>query len=260
VVNPDGKFMPGRFDFHGRTVLVTGGGRGIGLEMTRQLAAKGARVVVVGRDADALAAVTAELGDAVATRQADLGAPGAVPLLAAWMRESHPDCSVLVNNAAIMHHLDLTTHSLDRLDAIDAEVAINVTAPLQLAVAMLPLLRTHRSAAVVNVTSGLAIAPKREAAVYCATKAALRSFTRSLRDQCRASGLPIQVSEAVMTLVDTTLSRPGAVRKYPPARAAADLIAGVERGQDEIWIEKTKLLRVVHRLSPGLAYRIMRDR
>ena len=63
-----------------------------------------------------------------------------------------------------------------------------------------------------------------------------------------------------MTLVDTTLSRPGTVRKYPPSRAAADLIAGVERGLEEIWIEKTKLLRLVHRLSPPVAYRIMRDR
>lgn len=252
--------MPRTFDFHGRKVLVTGGARGIGLEMSRQLVAKGASVIAVGRNADALAAVADELGNAVATRQADLSQPGAVPALTAWIRESHRDCSVLVNNAAIMHHLDLTRDGLHRLDAIGDEVDTNLTAPMRLAVALLPVLRAHPSAAIVNVTSGLAIAPKRAAAVYCATKAALRSFTRSLRDQCRAAGLPIQVSEAVMTLVDTTLSRPGAVRKYPPARAAADVIAGVERGRDEIWIEKTRMLRVVHRLSPALAYRIMRDR
>lgn len=124
---------------------------------------------------------------------------------------------------------------------------------------MLPILSTRPSAAIVNVTSGLAIAPKRDAAVYCATKAGLRSFTRALRDQCRSAGLPIHVSEAVMTLVDTALSRPGP-NKYPPARAAADVLAGLEKRRDEIWIEKTKALRVIFRISPPLAYRIMRGR
>ena len=252
--------MRNTFDFRGRKVLVTGGARGIGLEFTRQLVAKGASVVAVGRDAATLDALQAELGAAVATHRLDLSEPGAVHALAAWVLEEHADCSALVNNAAIMHHLDLTRDSLDRLGAIETEIATNITAPLQLAVAMLPALRVHRSAAIVNITSGLAIAPKRDAAVYCATKAALRSFTRSLRDQCRAADLPIQVSEAVMTLVDTTLSRRAPVRKYPPSRAAADVIAGVERGLEEIWIEKTRLLRVVHRLSPNLAYRIMRGR
>lgn len=248
------------FSFRDRTVLVTGGARGIGLEITRQLVDKGARVVAVGRDAATLAALEAELGAPVVTRQADLGLPGAAQELAAWIGENHPACSVLVNNAAIMHHVDLTRDSLDRLGAIDAEIATNMTAPFQLAVAMLPVLRGHPTAAIVNVTSGLAIAPKRDAAVYCATKAALRSFTRSLRDQCRAAGLRIQVTEAVMTLVDTTLSRAAPVRKYPPAMAAADVIAGVERGREEIWVEKTWLLHAMHRLSPSLAYRMMRGR
>ncbi len=248
----------------GKVALVTGGSRGLGAATVRLLAEQGADVAFTYVSSEKRAqAVVDEVrgkGAKAVAFKSDQADTSRAPALIDEVVAHFGGLDILVNNAAIMHHLDLTTHSLDRLDAIDAEVAINVTAPLQLAVAMLPLLRTHRSAAVVNVTSGLAIAPKREAAVYCATKAALRSFTRSLRDQCRASGLPIQVSEAVMTLVDTTLSRPGAVRKYPPARAAADLIAGVERGQDEIWIEKTKLLRVVHRLSPGLAYRIMRDR
>ncbi len=252
--------MRDNFDFNNKTVLVTGGARGIGLELSRQLVAKGAHVIAVGRDAASLDALAMQFHGSVTIMQADLGTPGSARALSHWVRETRPECSVLINNAAIMHHTDLTVDSPARLAAISAEITVNLTAPLQLSVAMLPVLSAHHASAVVNITSGLAIAPKREAAVYCASKAALRSFTRSLRDQCRASKLPIQVSEAVMTLVDTTLSRAGSFRKYPPARAAADVIAGVERGLDEIWIEKTRLLRIVHRLWPELAYRIMRDR
>lgn len=248
------------FDFDTRTVLITGGARGIGLELSRQLVARGAHVIAVGRDAASLNALAMELNGSVTVMQADLGAPGGVEALSHWLRETHPQCSVLINNAAIMHHDDLTADVPARLDAIAAEISVNLAAPLQLSVAMLPVLKAHPASAIVNITSGLAIAPKRGAAVYCATKAALRSFTRSLRDQCRAARLPVQVTEAVMTVVDTTLSRAGSFRKYPPARAAADVISGVERGLDEIWIEKTRLLRLVHRLSPDLAYRIMRDR
>jgi uncharacterized oxidoreductase len=252
--------MRNSFDFRDRAVLVTGGARGIGLELSRQLTARSAFVISVGRDASALAALERELSGAVVTKQADLSLPGSAETLSQWVQDNYPNCSVVINNAAIMHHHDLTKDSLARLDAIETEISTNITAPLQLSVAMLPVLRAHPSSAIVNITSGLAIAPKRDAAVYCATKAALRSFTRSLRDQCRVSGLPIQVTEAIMTLVDTTLSRPAPVRKYPPARAAADVIAGVERGMEEIWNEKTRLLHLLHRLSPQLAYRIMRDR
>lgn len=252
--------MRNDFDFNNKTVLVTGGARGIGLELSRQLVAKGAHVIAVGRDAASLDALARQFHGSVTIMQADLGAPGSVEALSQWVRQTRPQCSVLINNAAIMHHTDLTLDNPSRLDAISTEIAVNLTAPLQLSVAMLPVLSAHPSSAIVNVTSGLAIAPKRAAAVYCATKAALRSFTRSLRYQCRAAKLPIQVSEAIMTVVDTTLSPAGSFRKYPPARAAADVISGVERGLDEIWIEKTRLLRLVNRLSPELACRIMRDR
>jgi uncharacterized oxidoreductase len=252
--------MRATFSFRDRTVLVTGGARGIGLELSRQLVDRGARIIAVGRDETSLASIESELGPLVATKQADLGVPGTAERLASWVADRHPDCSVLINNAAIMHHLDLTRDSLARLGAIDTEIAVNMTAPFQLSVAMLPVLRAHASAAIVNITSGLAIAPKRDAAVYCATKAALRSFTRSLRDQCEAAALDIQVTEAVMTLVDTTLSRAAPVHKYPPAMAAADVISGVERGLAEIWVEKTWLLHAMHRVAPGLAYRMMRGR
>jgi uncharacterized oxidoreductase len=251
--------MANRFDFSGRKVLLTGGARGIGLEMTRLLVARGARVIAVGRDADALAALEKAHPGRVETIAADLSQSGGAKAVIDWLAGGHADCSALINNAAIMNHFELTHPSPAWPDEISAEIATNLTAPLKLCVAALPVLAAHSSAAIVNITTGLAIAPKRDAPVYCATKAGLRSFTRSLRDQCNHDRLPIQVSEVVMTLVDTTLSS-AAPKKYPPERAAADTIRGIERGKAEIWIEKTRALRILHRLSPALAYRIMRNR
>jgi uncharacterized oxidoreductase len=248
------------FDLAGRTILVTGGSRGIGLETVRQLLARGNSVLVTARDIaplDDLAEAHPGRLDAFA---ADLGTTGGVRALADWVATRHPGCSVVINNAAIMIHQDLASAPPAFPDDIAREIAVNLAAPAQLVTALLPLLSRQPSAAIVNVTSGLAIAPKRDAAVYCATKAGLRSFTRALRDQCEAAGRQILVSEVVMTLVDTGLSRPSTIRKYPPARAAADLLRGLEGGKKEIWIEKTRALRVLHRISPALAYAIMRGR
>ncbi len=250
---------PKRFDFSGRTVLLTGGARGIGRELTRLLVGRGARLITVGRDTDMLRQLEAAHPGSVATFTADLAVAGQVQSVIDWLSSEHRDCSVLINNAAIMNHCELTRPSPDRDEEIATEIAINLTAPIRLATAALPILRAHSSAAIVNITSGLAIAPKRNAAVYCATKAGLRSFTRALRDQCRHDRLPIQVSEVVMTLVETTLST-DAPGRYPPERAAMDTLRGLERGKPEVWIEKARLLRIIHRLSPALAYAIMRDR
>ncbi|WBU53028.1 SDR family oxidoreductase [Paracoccus sp. SCSIO 75233] len=251
--------MSAKFDLKGRKMLLTGATRGIGLMLTRDLAGRGATVLAVARDADGLERLRQSERAVAGIRAVDLASNGTALAVRDWVTSEHPDCSVLINNAAIMLHDDLTEGASRHMDHIAVEIATNLTAPLQLSVAMLPLLARNGPAAILNVTSGLAIAPKRRAAVYCTTKAGLRSFTRSLRDQCRHQGLPVQVSEVVMTLVDTTLTKAEARRKYPPESAARDLLDGLERGLDEIWIEKTRLLRMVHRLSPALAYRIMRD-
>lgn len=215
----------------GRTILVTGASRGIGAELAAQLTRKGATVIGVARqnfEAPGVHAIPI-----------DLGAPGAARDLASRIARDFPACSGLIANAAIMEHTDLTRGGHDA--CIANEVAINLVSPMQLAVAMLPQLSANALGFINFVTSGLAIAPRAEAAVYCATKAGLRSFARSLRNQCHDASLPVHVSETVMTLVETTLSR-DAPGRCEPARAAAELLAGIEKGRDEIWIERTRFL------------------
>lgn len=238
-----------------RKILLTGATRGIGRQMLDILCENGAHVLAVARSETALVQLERAYPGQVSTLAADLSEPDMPRAIAHWVADQHPDCSVLINNAAIMIHTDLTDGAARHEEAIEREVEVNLIAPMQLAVLMMPVLRRQRTAAIVNVTSGLAISPIANAAVYCATKAGLRQFSKALRAQCAGSG--ITVHEAVMTLVDTSLSLGDPAGKLPPRAAAQAVLRGVEAGQSEIWIERTRLLRLVWRLSPALADRIM---
>lgn len=239
----------------GVKVLVTGGTRGIGAAMVEQLLAKGCTVLVVARASAALEAYGTREGMDIL--EADLADPDMPRAVANWVADAHPDCAVLINNAAVMEHTFLTRNAPAKMDALAREVALNLTAPMQLSALLLPVLARQPNAAIVNVTSGLALAPIPNAASYCATKAGLGMFTKALRLQCRAEGWPVQLTEAMMTLVDTTLSEGDPARKYPPERAAADVIAGVEAGRKIVYIEKVKILHRLWRLSPALAEWLM---
>ncbi|GAA3866579.1 SDR family oxidoreductase [Celeribacter arenosi] len=239
----------------GKKILVTGGTRGIGAALVDGLLEKGCEVLVVARDEAALAKLAEREG--VSTLAADLAEPDTPRIIARWVADEHSDCAGLINNAAIMDHTFLTRSPLTKLDRIEREVTINLIAPIQLTAALLPVLSAQPEAVIVNITSGLALSPIPNAATYCATKAGLSIFTKALRYQVVAEGWNIQLSEAMMTLVDTSLSEGDPLRKYAPAAAARDVLRGVEKGKKVIYIEKVKLLHRIWRISPAIADRIM---
>ncbi len=244
----------------GRTILVTGGTRGIGRELTRQLVARGAQVVAAGRDRDHLAALAAELGDRVTPRAVDLADPDAVDTLIDEVTDRHPTLSLVINNAGIQTLTDFLSDDPQTLrPALRREVAVNLDAVIALSTGLLPHLRRQTSAAIVNITTGLALAPKRSAPVYCATKAGVRTFTRALRYQCQDTAPHVRVIDAVMTLVDTDMTHGRGRGKISTSQAAAAVIDGMHGGSDEIYIGRVKLLRTIMRLSPTLGYRILRN-
>lgn len=110
-----------------------------------------------------------------------------------------------------------------------------------------------------NVSSGLALAPKASAPVYCATKAAVRSFTKALRYQCEDAAPNVAVVEAIMALVDTDMTQGRGARKMSAHDAAAEVVRGLQRGAPEIWVGRTRLLKTLLRLAPGVAERMMRN-
>jgi len=235
-------------DLTGKTVLLTGGSAGIGREIARQLRAKGAHAILTGRDPARLEAMRAEGFEVL---PADLSNVAGVDALVVTIGNRSID--VLINNAGQLIDHDFRKGAPDA-DAADEGIYANLTAPIRLITALVPRLRTRPQAAIVNVTSGLAIAPAARQPVYCATKAGLRFYTLALREQLK--GTSVKVIEALPPVVDTQMNDGNPMKKMSAEECARQIIAAIEQGRDEANIGMTRALRIVESLAPSLARRM----
>ena len=233
----------------GKTILVTGGTDGIGAQLIRQLRDNGATVITQGRNADRVAATRADGFEVI---QADLSSPAGVDALLAGLKDRPID--VLVNNAGAGVDHDFREAAPD-LAASDATIFLNLNAPIRLISALMPMLKSRPEAMIVNVTSGLAIAPRAGGPVYCATKAALRSYSQALRYQLKDTS--VHVLEALPPVVETKLTVGLGAKKMAPDECARQIVTGMERNADEANVGMVKLVQVVHSISPALARKIM---
>lgn len=232
--------------------IVTGATSGIGLALARQLASAGVHVIAIGRNGEALQALAAQ-SRRVTPLVADLGDIDRLPALVASIVADHPDVGCLINNAGIQHDLRCDDARCSAA-LVRKEVDVNLVAPIVLAQQLLPHLQGRPGACIVNVTSALAYAPKRTAAVYSATKAGLHLFTRALRLQVPGT---VRVVEAVMPLVDTPMTAGRGRGKLPAAEAARQLIEGLRAGRQEILIGPARWLPWLQRWAPALLARLL---
>ena len=193
----------------GRTILVTGGASGIGKAMAETLHGAGARVVIAGRRAEALAAVVAA-NPGMASAVLDVQDPADITAFAARMQAEFPELEIVIHNAGVMVAEDLTGDAW--LDTAETIVATNLLGPIRLTAALLPHLLAQPKATVLTVSSGLAFVPKASTPTYSATKAAIHSYTQSLRYQLRNTH--VDVLEIAPPYVQTFLQ--GAAQANDP--------------------------------------------
>jgi len=214
----------------GNTILITGATSGIGLALAERFDAAGSRVLICGRRADRLASIAAQHPN-MRTHVCDVSNPDERIALAEWARSEAPEINVLLNNAGIQRRIPLPTD--EPWDDTATEIRTNFDAVVHLSSLFLPILAGKPRAAIVNVSSGLAFAPLAIAPVYSATKAAVHSFTVSLRAHARKSG--VDVIEIIPPAVATDLGGPGLHNADTPLSEFADAVmAQLAEGKQEV--------------------------
>ncbi len=234
----------------GRTVLITGGTSGIGLELARHLLAAGNTVLVTGRNSDRIQRTQQEL-QGVHVFRSDVGEPSDIGLLHQEVLSRFPKLNVIVNNAGIMRNLNL---NLASSSDIASEIAIDLSGPILLNQLFLPHLQKQNEALIVNVSSGLALIPFTISPIYSAAKAGLHAYTKCLRAQMK--GTSVRVIELLPPGTETPLFR-GEFEQEMKGQKGMDVtvlvkqaIAGIEADRDEIRPGLTKVLGLMSRVAP----------
>ena len=226
----------------GNTILITGGGSGIGRGLAEALHALGNQIIIAGRRQQQLDETTAA-NPGMKSMVFDVQDPTSIRSLADQVATSFPRLNVLFNNAGIRRGENLLAQQDDLADA-EATVATNLLGPIRLTAALLPLLQRQPRATILNVSSALAFVPLTLRPAYCATKAAIHSYTQSLRYQCRSTA--IEVLELIPPYVATDLmGGKNDPRAMPLKEFIAEVIAilTTQPTPAEICVERAKGLR-----------------
>jgi len=244
----------------GNTVLITGGTSGIGLELARQLLTLDNTVIITGRNQERLERAKAELGK-VHIIQSDVSDPDSIRALHQKVTQEFPTLNILINNAGIMRKLNLHEKTED-IEDVTREIETNLSGCIWMVQQFLPHLKNQESAAIVNVTSGLAFVPLPISPVYCATKAALHSFTQSLRIQLKQTN--IKVFELAPPGTDTPLFSgefdEADVKGFSPMKVDVMVqraITGMKKDELEIRPGPSNMLKLMSRIAPNFIVNMM---
>lgn len=238
----------------GNTVLVTGGTGGFGIEFASKLIALGNTVIITGRNTQKLQDVKRQLPQ-VHTIQSDVSRADDITQLYETVVRTFPALNILINNAGEMRKISL--HHQHELTDITREIDINLNGPIRMIQQFLPHLKTKPDAAIMNVTSGIALMPFPISPVYSASKAGLRSYTQALRVQLKHTNIKVMelVAPGSSTpLNDKFVNEDGfnAGMLMAPDKIVDAAIKGLQNDKDEVYPGLAGVMRMLSRIAPKL--------
>jgi uncharacterized oxidoreductase len=232
------------------TVLITGGGSGIGLETAKVLSAHGNKVIIVGRNEQKLVEAAGKIQNLVPIR-CDITSEEEVNDLMDRIRVYHSDLNMIINNAGKAYEYNTAADDVRAYDKAREEMTTNFLAPVRLTELTLPLLKQKKEAAIINISSIVSFAPGLIVPTYSATKAALHSYSQTLRLSLKST--TVKVFEVLPPLVDTDFARTLMGEKLAPSVVADEILKGLETDHYEIHIGATASLYKLFLSSPTAA-------
>lgn len=244
-------------DIKNSTILITGGTSGIGLELVKQLTEQGANIIVTGRNLDALSKTKAQFPK-VHVFQSDASNPKDIEKLYTVVTHQFPKLNIIINNAGSMRLIDVQDTSLD-LENIVREINLNLSGTIQMVHQFLQHLLKQPSAAIVNVSSGIAFMAYSAAPIYSATKAGVHAYTQALRMQLEDTN--VKIFELIPPGVNTNLQNDWKVHPNPRQMMDVDKLVnvavnGLKNDTLEIKPFLVKILKIMSRIAPKMLMRI----
>lgn len=243
-------------DLRNKTILITGGSAGIGLEATKQFLEIGAKVIITGRNQERLDAVKKLYPNVIAIKSDVANEEDAISLFNQVKNLGGID--ILYNNAGVgVMPSNLGVASDKHFEGAQYEMNINYLAIIRLNNLFLDMLKSRNESAIINTTSVLSYVPSLLEATYSATKTALAFYTKSLREHLRIANSNVKVFELLPPAVETELIAHRKVKKMSAEKLIKGLIAGLQKDQYTIRMGYTSTFYYLNRIFPKLAFSLV---